>query len=153
MAPPVASEPSTTSRWVPLFYPTAMPPLYHREFVQFRAQLQADREAGKLAPHLTFGRWMAALRFMGFGNASVVALPHYPARRPILPWNRFPEAHAYLTGHLEAYQYSDRAGRRMYLRHVADDLLAHTHLMDIFEDEGFSAGDVRRVSHVLFPFR
>ena len=130
------------------YFPIAMPSLYHRDFVQFRAQLQADQQAGRLAPDLTFSRWMAARRYTANCTATTVVLPHYPPRRPTLRWKDFLEGHAYLLGHLDKYEGLGRHDRRVYLWHVANELLMDGYLMDIFEDAGFSAGDVRRVSYM-----
>ena len=129
-----------------MFYPVAMPPMYHRHYVEFRAQLQSDRQAAILGPPLTFGRWMAAQRFAA--ERSGIAHPVYPPRRPTLRWRFFPEAHFYLLRHLEGYRCVDAHDRHIFLWHVSNDLVMDDYLMEMFHEEGFTAGDVRRVSMI-----
>ena len=127
------------------FYPTSMPPVFHHDFAAFRAQLQADQEAGILAPYLTFGRWMAAQYFLTEVRRATAAA-FYPPRRPTLCWRFFPDAHRYLLRYLGAYQSLGLQYRRTYLQHVVDDLLANNFLMEQFEEAGFSVRDIQRVS-------
>ena len=128
----------------PTYYPIHMPPLYHRDFLDFRAQVQADQEAGLWRPHVTFGRWMAARLYLSdFRNP----VPRYPPRRPILNWGNYPAAHYFLMGFLDEYEsFGSSCARRVFLWHVTGKLLMDGFIMGEFEEDGFSFGDVRRVS-------
>ena len=144
----MATENVTTSpsAW-PTYYPIHMPPLYHRDFLTFRAQRQADEDAGLWRPHVTFGRWMAARLYLSDVHTPV---PHYPPRRRILNWRNYPAAHFFLRRFLDEYEgvQSSRT-RRVFLWHVSNELLLDGFIMGEFEEDGFSSGDVRRVSFLL----
>lgn len=127
------------------YYPIHMPPLYHRDFVNFRAQLQADQEAGLWGPHITFATWMAARCYLEETDNS--RAPLYPPRRPTLHWSEFPAAHYFLLGYLGQYEgLTSARDRRILIWHVTNELLTDGYIMDEFEEDGFTAGDVRRVS-------
>nr|VWO96280.1 Cytochrome P450 monooxygenase CYP52X1 [Ganoderma boninense] len=136
-------------KWEVNYYPIHMPPLYHRDFVNYRSQLQDDRDAGLWGPHLTFGRWMAARRYLADMYVGTPA-PRYPPRRPILHWQNFPAAHAFLLRFLERYEGClDARERHIFVWHVSNEFLMNGY-MEEFEEEGFAAGDVRRAIPAWF---
>lgn len=142
--PAATVEPLRPAWWT--YYPIHMPPLYHREFVDFRAQLQADQEAGLWGPHITFATWIAARCYPG--DTVITRTPLYPPRRPTLHWSDFPAAHYFLLRYLDQYEnLRSSRDRRVFIWHVTNLLLTDGYIMGEFEEDGFAEGDVRRVSH------
>ena len=106
-------------------------------------------EAGVWALHIMFGRWMVAQWYLANMNPTELTVLLYPPQWPILQWRDFTVAHYFLLCFLNQYQaltlHCDWCNLIWY---ITNKVLMNAYLMDEFEEDGFTTGDVQWVSMV-----